>query len=140
MCCGLRTRPRTDVDPPRFLDRTAIDRGHIVSPPPGAIRSYQHRAGTCRFCRHVYFLCQTKSKKLHVILCAEIHHYDSNQTLLLFYTVRTGPLSKQYNKHSKLLEPSVWATCYICISYLAYHFQQLLLYFVIAMNDFVLVI
>jgi len=22
--CGLRTRPRTDVDPPRFLDRTAI--------------------------------------------------------------------------------------------------------------------
>ena len=34
--CGLRTRPRTDVDPPRFLDRTAIGGGgrHIVSPPP----------------------------------------------------------------------------------------------------------
>ena len=75
-----------------------------------------------------------------MILCAEIHHYDSNQTLLLFYTVRAEPLSKQYNMHSKLLEPSVRATCYICISYLAYHFQQLLLYFVIAMNDFVLVI
>ena len=33
--CGLRTRPRTDVDPPRFLDRAAISGGHIVSPPPG---------------------------------------------------------------------------------------------------------
>jgi len=64
-----------------------------------------------------YFLCQTKSKKLHVILCAELHHYDSNHTLLLFYTVRAEPLSKQYNKHSKLLEPSVRATCYICITY-----------------------
>jgi len=25
--CGLRTRPRTDVDPPRFLDRSAIGAG-----------------------------------------------------------------------------------------------------------------
>jgi len=25
--CGLRTRPRMDVDPPRFLDRTAIGAG-----------------------------------------------------------------------------------------------------------------
>jgi len=25
--CGLRTRPRTDVDPPRFLDRTGIGVG-----------------------------------------------------------------------------------------------------------------
>ena len=41
--CGLWTRPRTDVDPPRFLigseticrRRTAIDGGHIVSPLPG---------------------------------------------------------------------------------------------------------
>ena len=34
--CGLRTRPRTDVDPPRFSDLTAIGGGgHIVSPPPG---------------------------------------------------------------------------------------------------------
>ena len=35
--CGLRTRPWTDVDPLRFLDRTAIGvgGGHIVSPPPG---------------------------------------------------------------------------------------------------------
>jgi len=32
--CGLRTRPRTDVDPPRFLDRTSVGGGHIVSPPP----------------------------------------------------------------------------------------------------------
>jgi len=32
--CGLRTRPRRDVDLPRFLDRTAIGEGHIVSPPP----------------------------------------------------------------------------------------------------------
>ena len=31
--CGLRTRPRTDVDPPRFLDRTAIDGGGILSCP-----------------------------------------------------------------------------------------------------------
>ena len=30
--CGLRTRPRTDVDPPRFLDRSAIGGRHIVSP------------------------------------------------------------------------------------------------------------
>ena len=28
--CGLRTRPRTDVDPPRFLDRTAVG-------PPGQV-------------------------------------------------------------------------------------------------------
>ena len=34
--CGLRTRPRTDVDPPRFLDQTVIGgEGDIVSPPPG---------------------------------------------------------------------------------------------------------
>jgi len=34
--CGLRTRPpRTDVDPPRFLDRTAIGGLHIVSRPSG---------------------------------------------------------------------------------------------------------
>jgi len=39
---GLRTRPRTDVDPPRFLDRTAIGggissrrrRGRYLVPPP----------------------------------------------------------------------------------------------------------
>ena len=30
--CGQRTRLRTDVDPPRFLDRTAIGGGDIVSP------------------------------------------------------------------------------------------------------------
>jgi len=35
--CGLRTRPRTDVDPPRFLPPSNWHRrGHIVSP-PGAI-------------------------------------------------------------------------------------------------------
>ena len=33
--CGLRTSPRTDVDPPRLLDRTAIGGAHIVSPHPG---------------------------------------------------------------------------------------------------------
>jgi len=36
--CGLRTRPRTDVDPPRFLchRRTAIGGGgYIISPPQG---------------------------------------------------------------------------------------------------------
>jgi len=33
----LRTHPQTDVDPPRFLDRTVICGGQIVSPPPGAI-------------------------------------------------------------------------------------------------------
>ena len=32
---GLRTSPRTDIDPPRFLDRTAVGGRHIVSPPPG---------------------------------------------------------------------------------------------------------
>ena len=32
--CGLRTRPRTDVDPPRFVNRTAIGVRHIASPPP----------------------------------------------------------------------------------------------------------
>ena len=36
--CGQRTRLRTDVDPPRFLDRTAIGGGgDIVSPPPGRL-------------------------------------------------------------------------------------------------------
>jgi len=34
--CGLRTRQRTDVDPPRFLPAPNCHRrGHIVSPPPG---------------------------------------------------------------------------------------------------------
>ena len=34
--CGLRTRPRTDVDKPRLRHRrTAIGGGHTVSPPPG---------------------------------------------------------------------------------------------------------
>jgi len=33
---GLRTRPRTDVDPLRFCHRrTAIGLRHVVSPPPG---------------------------------------------------------------------------------------------------------
>jgi len=45
--CSLATSghqrcPRTDVDPPRFLDRTAIGGGgHIVSPPPEAIPCFQ---------------------------------------------------------------------------------------------------
>ena len=39
--CGLRTRPRTDVEPPRFLDQTAIGgEGDIVSPPPGRYLVY----------------------------------------------------------------------------------------------------
>jgi len=33
--CGLRTRPRTDIDPPRFFGLNCHRRGHIVSPPPG---------------------------------------------------------------------------------------------------------
>jgi len=33
--CGLRTRPRSDVDPPRLLDRTAIVGGRFAA--PGAI-------------------------------------------------------------------------------------------------------
>ena len=34
--CGLRTRPRTDVDLPRFLSPSNCRRrGHIVSPLPG---------------------------------------------------------------------------------------------------------
>jgi len=34
--CGLRTRPWTDVDPPRFLPLSNCHRrGYIVSPPPG---------------------------------------------------------------------------------------------------------
>jgi len=31
--CGLRTRPRTDVDPPRFLDRTAIGGAYRLAAP-----------------------------------------------------------------------------------------------------------
>ena len=31
--CGLRTRPRTDVDPPRFLDRTAIGGAYRLAVP-----------------------------------------------------------------------------------------------------------
>ena len=42
--CGLRTRPRTDVDRPPFLDRTAIGGGrHIVSPSPGDTLLYYLR-------------------------------------------------------------------------------------------------
>jgi len=38
--CGLLTRPQTDINPPRFLDRTAIG-GRGVSPSrPGAIRCF----------------------------------------------------------------------------------------------------
>ena len=36
--CGLRTRPPTDVDPPRFLPPSNCHRrGHIVSPSPGTM-------------------------------------------------------------------------------------------------------
>jgi len=35
--CGLLTRPRTDVDPPRFLDRTAIGGGAYRLAASGAI-------------------------------------------------------------------------------------------------------
>ena len=37
MCGGQWTRPRTDVDPPRFWDRTVIGGGDIVSPLPGRL-------------------------------------------------------------------------------------------------------
>jgi len=37
--CGLRTRPRTDVDPPRFLARTAIGGGISSRSPRGDILS-----------------------------------------------------------------------------------------------------
>jgi len=33
--CGLRTRPRADVDPPRFLNRTAIGGGISTRRPRG---------------------------------------------------------------------------------------------------------
>ena len=40
--CGLRTRPRRDVDPPRFLPPSNCHRrrGHVVSPPPGRYLVY----------------------------------------------------------------------------------------------------
>jgi len=48
--CGLRTRPRTDVDPPRFLPPSNCRRqGHIVSPPPGRyLANFRRRQKT--FC------------------------------------------------------------------------------------------
>ena len=79
--CGLRTRPRTDVDPPRFLPPSNFHlRGHIVSPPPGrhllcclstrasilwCVRSVlgMHLFGG-KFCRHV--------DDNHICTCAEI--------------------------------------------------------------------
>ena len=39
--CGLRTRPRTDVDPPRFLARTAIGGGISSRSPRGDILSHE---------------------------------------------------------------------------------------------------
>ena len=38
--CGLRTRPRTDVDPPRFLHRTATGVGAYRLAVPGAITCF----------------------------------------------------------------------------------------------------
>ena len=48
--CGLRTRPRTDVDPPRFLDRTAIGvRGISSRRPRPRVDTYLQIAGSQRF-------------------------------------------------------------------------------------------
>ena len=45
--CGLRTRPPTDIDPLRFLDRTAYHRGGISSRcSRGAIPCYVHEPCT----------------------------------------------------------------------------------------------
>jgi len=40
--CGLRTRRRTDVDPPRFLDRTVIGAGAYRLAARGAIPCYYY--------------------------------------------------------------------------------------------------
>ena len=47
--CGLRTRPRTDVDPPRLLPPSNWHRrrGHIVSPSAGAIPCILVLFGVC---------------------------------------------------------------------------------------------
>jgi len=45
--CGLRTRSRTDVDPPRFLDRTAIGgRGISSRRPRGDIAKFHYTTPT----------------------------------------------------------------------------------------------
>jgi len=55
--CGLRTRPRTDVDPPRFLDLTAV--GGIFSRRPRAIPCY---LCCCSCCFVVFFIfCNKKT-------------------------------------------------------------------------------
>ena len=55
--CGLRTRPRTDVDPPRFLPPSNCHRRrHIVSPPPGAIRCWKYFVALV--CSYSIILCR----------------------------------------------------------------------------------
>ena len=73
--CGLRTRPRTDVDPPRFSDLTAIGGGGAYRlAAPGAIPSFLHCRGKSYFCHH-----GTKARPCRVPLCS-----------LGFYTAATG--------------------------------------------------
>jgi len=55
--CGLRTRPRTDVDPPRFLPPTNCHRRrHIVSPPPRAIPCWKYFVALV--CSYSIILCR----------------------------------------------------------------------------------
>ena len=63
--CGLWTRPRTDVDPPRFLPpRTAIGGGHIVSPPPGRYLAwdYLYKSVQFMYCKRGFKMGQSTRK------------------------------------------------------------------------------
>ena len=55
--CGLRTRPLTDIDPPRFLDRTVIGVGAYRLAAPGSIPCCDRSSSfVCIFVCIIYFL------------------------------------------------------------------------------------
>jgi len=71
--CGLWTRPRTDVDPPRFLPASnCYRRGHIVSPPPGRYLDLVEKAGIC-WCHSLHYsLLQTPANPHRVNTCTSV--------------------------------------------------------------------
>jgi len=63
--CGLRTSPRTDVDPPRVLVRTVVGGRHIVSLPRGDTLFYLRHSKSDKITLHEKRQLELLRQKVH---------------------------------------------------------------------------
>ena len=70
--CGLWTRPRTDVDPPRFMPPSNCHRrGHIVSPPPGRYLVFVNFVSVFQFANSSVATSYTNTPREAILTCAQ---------------------------------------------------------------------